>query len=197
MSSRGSCATAVRLGAPYPVGDPWGYPGVLGDSQWWNPVQAILPRQLCPPPSGPPGPSLVLEHLGPAQPQLPLSRPEAHLATPRPDTSPGLDPSSLGLPPRVTRPGVSVRGLQVMSPRKCRAGVGLTPNPDPLHPAHRPLDRASVGRGGKGGWHQADGRRPPTKGKGKERLFHKPFPLIASACFRKCTTFLEKKNSGT
>ena len=80
VSSRGSCTTAVRLGAPYTVGDPWGYPQVLEDSQWWNPVQAVLPRQLYPPPSGLPGPSLVRTHPGPTQPQLPLSRQEAHLA---------------------------------------------------------------------------------------------------------------------
>ena len=165
----------------------------MGHSQWWNPVQAVLPRQLCPPPSGPPGPSLVLEHLGPAQPQLPLSRQEAHLATPHPDTSPGLDPSSLGLPPRVARPGVSVRGLQVMSPRKCRAGVGLTPNLDPLHPAHRPLDRASVGRGGKGGWHQADGRGPPTKGKGEREAFPQTISLNSQCLFSEMYHLFRKK----
>ena len=111
-----------------------------------------------------------------------------------PGYKPGLDPSSLGLPPRVTRPGVSVRGLQVMSPRKCRAGVGLTPNPDPLHPAHRPLDRASVGRGGKGGWHQADGRGPPTKGKGEREAFPQTISLNSQCLFSEMYHhFIKKK----
>ena len=84
------------------------------------------------------------------------------LATMRPVAS-----TVIVTPSGMTRPGVSVRGLQVMSPRKCRAGVGLTPHPELLHPARGPLDRASVGRGGRGGWHQANGWGPPTKGRGK------------------------------
>ena len=97
----------------------------------------------------------------------PTVRARAPLTTP-PGYKPGFDLCSRGLPPRVTRKGASLQGLQVLRPSRCRATDGLTPHPQPLHPARRPLDGVRVGRGWQGratpGWwagttHKREGER--------------------------------------
>lgn len=85
-----------------------------------------------------------------------------------------------------------MQGLQVMSPHKCRAGDGLTPTLTRCtQPVAHWTERVWEGEAGEGGTRLMG---PPTKGRGKERIFHKPFPLIASAYFQKGTTLLGKKN---
>lgn len=90
-----------------------------------------------------------------------------------------------------------MQGIQVMSPRKCRAGDGLNPHPDPLHTACRPLDRASVGRGGRGGWHQADGTT--HKREGEREDFSQTISLNSQCLFseRYHPFRKKKKNPGT
>ena len=86
-------------------------------------------------------------------------------------------------------------GSETLRLLKCRQGAsawrrGIPSLPRPP-PAARPppLAGASPRRGREGSLAMG---APPTIRKGKEKLFHKPPPLIANACFQKLITLFEK-----